>query len=210
MAQERHCYLACQQNGGCYVTIRLAQSARASLAAHHLFSGEWADLLVWQGLEQRNVDYDSVMDRTDPIVRRPVALDLDRGRFIIDELGEQAFVQAVHSEDRPDQIIDILAWSASRPHLYGTYLGYAGLLGGAAVVNPASFVKGPCPIWAMPLAWLQSGLNGCVVLDAELAKPVIARAPGLFQCEDAGHARWLVESGTIAVDKLMVPERTAA
>jgi hypothetical protein len=97
-----------------------------------------------------------------------------------------------------------------QPHRYGRLLGYAGLLGGDAVLNPASFTGSPCPIWATPLAWLQSSLRGCVVLDAGLAAPVLARAPGAFQCKGEDHARWLVESGAVALEKLLVPARAAA
>jgi hypothetical protein len=185
------------------------QTLRAKIAAAYLYADD-ADPSAWLGLSDRNVNYDEVIDRTDPLVLRTVRFDLERGRFAIDELGERAYVQAVHSEDDPDLIIDILAWSATRPHLYGTFFGHAALLGGDAVLNPASFVEAPCPIWTSPLAWLQSSLRGAVVLNAELAAPILARGPGLFQCEDADHARWLVESGAVAVDKLMVPGRTAA
>jgi hypothetical protein len=185
------------------------KSIAATRAAAYLYQDEFADPLVWHGLEYRDVDYDAVLDRIGPVTLRTVTFDLDRGRFAIDPLGEQAFVHLVHAEDAA-QIIDIIAWSAMRPHRYGTYLGHAGLVGADAVLNPASFVDEPCPIWATPLAWLQSNLRGCVVLDAELAAPILARVTGLFQCENADHARWLVESGTITVDRLMVPERTAA
>jgi hypothetical protein len=53
-------------------------------------------------------------------------------------------------------------------------------------------------------------LRGCVVLDANLAAPLVARSPRPFQFESAEQAHWLVESGTIAVEKLLVPRRTAA
>jgi hypothetical protein len=143
-------------------------------------------------------------------VLRGVTFDLDSGRFAIAALGEKAFVQAVHGED-PEQIIDIVAWSAMRPCRFGTFLGNAGLLGSDAVLNPASFLRGePCPIWATPIAWLQSGLRGCVILNSALAAETIAQAPGKFQCEDEHHARWLVESHTISVEKLLVPRRNAA
>lgn len=182
---------------------------RTQVAAAYLYADE-ADPALWRGLSDRNVDYNGVIDRTGPLVLRTVRFDLEWGRFAIDEMGERAYVQAVHSENDPALIIDILSWSATRPHLYGTFFGHAGLLGGDAVLNPASFIQSPCPIWATPLAWLQSGLNGCVILDADLAKPVIARAPGPFQCENEEQAKWLVESGAVPIDRLLVPERRAA
>jgi hypothetical protein len=124
-------------------------------------------------------------------------------------LGERSFIQAISGED-PEQIIDILAWSANSPHRFGTFLGYAALLGADAVLNPASFTESPCPIWASPLAWFRSGLRGCVVLNAALAAPIFARAPGKFQCEDEDHARWLVGTGAVTVENLLVPGRAAA
>jgi hypothetical protein len=184
-------------------------STRAKVAAAYLYADE-ADPSVWRGLSDRSVDYEDIIDRTGPLVLRTVRFDLERGRFAIDELSERAYVQAVHSEDDPDLIIDILAWSARRPHLLGTFFGHAGLLGGDAVLNAASFKEAPCPIWATPLAWLQSSLKGAVVLNPELSSPILAKAPGLFQCESAAHARWLVESNAVVLDKLMVPQRTAA
>lgn len=195
-------------NGGNGINPNL-RFIRAKVAAAYLYQADDCDPLVWQGLEDRGVDYEAVLDRTGPMVLRSVAFDLDLGRFVIDTLGEQAYVHAVHGED-PEQIIDILAWSAMRPHRYGTFFGYSGLLGSDAVVNSASFVEGPCPIWATPLAWLQSDLRGCVVLNAALSARTIAKAPGKFQCEDAAHARWLVESAAIPVEKLLVPRRNAA
>lgn len=187
----------------------MLRSVRAKIAAAYLYEAEDCDPLIWHGLEDRGVDYQSLIDRCGPVVLRTVCFDLDSGRFAIDPLGEQAFVQAVHGDD-PEDVIDILAWSAMRPHRFGTYLGYAGLLGGDAALNPASFLVAPCPIWATPLAWLQSALNGCVVLNAALAAPVIARASGKFQCEDADHCKWLVESGAVPIEKLLVPRRAAA
>lgn len=185
------------------------EAIRSKVAAAYLYQNDDSDPVVWHGLEFRDVDYEAVLDRTGPIVRRSVVFDVELGRFAIDPLGEQAFVQAVHG-DNPEEIVDILAWSAMRPHRYGTFFGYAGLLGADAVLSPASSNESPLPIWATPLAWLQTNLNGCVVLNATLAAPILARASGKFQCEDAEHAHWLVESGAIAVEQLLVPRRTAA
>jgi hypothetical protein len=52
----------------------LAQQARATLAAHHLFNGEWADPILWQGLEQRNVDYDAILETLLVAQSRPADL----------------------------------------------------------------------------------------------------------------------------------------
>jgi hypothetical protein len=123
-----------------------------------------------------------------------------------DELGEPAFIMIVRDVDTLTAI-DFVAWPIRRPDIFGTYFEYAGLLGGDAVINPSSFIEAPCPIWGTPLAWLQSGLRGCVVLNPRLAAPILAQAPGFFQCEDEDHARWLVDEGAVVMNKLMVPAR---
>jgi hypothetical protein len=109
----------------------------------------------------------------------------------------------------PRPVIDLVGWPVRHPEAWGTYFGFAGLLGGDAAVNPASFVDGPCPIWSTPLAWLQADLRGCVVLDPRLAAPILRQAPGPFQCEDVDQAQWLVDTGAIAISELLVPARRA-
>jgi len=192
------------------VKTKNIQTVRAKSAAFYLFQYEDCDPVLWHGLEDRGIDDDVILDRTGPLALRSVVFDLDSRRFNVDPLGEKAYLHIVHSEDDPSRELDIVAWSAQRPNRYGTYFGYAGLLGGDAVLNPASYPDSPCPIWATPMAWLQSGLKGCVVLNAPLAAPIIARAPGMLQCEDVVHARWLVGSGAVVIEKLMVPRRSAA
>jgi hypothetical protein len=179
----------------------------AMLAAAYLYEDDGCDPIVWRGLMERGVNYEAVIDVTGPILLRTCEFNVELGRFLIEKFGEQAFCHAVHGANDPELIIDIVAWSAMRPHRFGSYLGNAGLLGGDAALNPASFIYEPCPIWATPIAWLQSRLRGCVVLSPSLAAPIMVRAPGKFQCEDEIHARWLVEAGVVAVEKLMVPRR---
>jgi hypothetical protein len=166
-------------------------------------------------LEDQGVNYDKIVDGSDGmhlrrIFFRRISIEDYSDLFEIDdELGEPAFVMTVRDVDALTAI-DLVAWPVRRPNVYGTYFEYAGLLGGDAGINPASFIEAPCPIWATPLAWLQGGLRGCVVLNPRLAAPILALAPGFFQCEDEVHARWLVDTGAVAMSKLMVPSGSTA
>ena len=124
-------------------------------------------------LRSQGVNYRAIIDRAGPICLRRIFIEERSGLFEIDdELGEPAFVMAVHAVD-VETVIDLIAWPVMRPEAFGSYFRYAGLLGGDAVVNPASFTEAPCPIWATPLAWLRGDLHGCVVLDPSMAAPIL-------------------------------------
>jgi hypothetical protein len=179
-------------------------------AAINLFDSTEPSRKLETTLKNQGVDYRAIVDRTGPICLRRIAIDEQSWSFEFDEeLGEPGFVMAVHAADG-ESVIDLVGWPVRRPEAWGTYFGFAGLLGGDAAVNPASFVEAPCPIWSTPLALMQSGLNGCVVLNPRLAAPILAEAPGPFQCEDEDQARWLIDSGAVALSELMVPARGAA
>jgi hypothetical protein len=179
-------------------------------AAINLFDSTEPSRKLETTLKAQGVDYRAVADRTGPICLRRITIDDDSWTFEIDEeLGEPGFVMAVHAIDA-ETVIDLVGWPVRHPEAWGTYFGFAGLLGGDAAANPASFFEAPCPIWSTPLALLQSGLNGCVVLNPRLAAPILTEAPGLFQCEDEDQARWLIDTGAIALTELMVPARGAA
>ena len=160
-------------------------------------------------LTSQGINYHAIIDRAGPICLRRIFIEDGSGLFEFDdELGEPAFVMAVHAVDAVT-VIDLIAWPIMRPEAFGSFFGFAGLLGGDAAVNPASFIDEPCPIWSTPLSWLQADLHGCVVLDPRLAAPILRQAPGPFQCEDVDQAQWLVDTGAIAVSELLVPARRA-
>jgi hypothetical protein len=164
-------------------TILPRQRMYALRAAINLFGSEAVRPRLGQLLRDQGIDYSAVMHRTGPVCLRRIVVDDCSCSFEVDEeYGELAFIFAVHDLDA-ESVIDLVAWPIKRPRAFATYLAFAGLLGGDAAINPASFVDGPCPIWASPLSWLQSDLRGCVVLRAEVAAPVLDQAPGKFQCE---------------------------
>ena len=180
-----------------------SQHLRARLAAHNLYqSSDATDCLVWRWLKARGVDYDAVLNIVGPICRASVVFS-DDGLFRYESLGETGFLQVVVDED-DETPLDVLAWSPYEPDRFGTQLGQAGLLGSGNILNPASFCAGPCRLWWDALTWLQAGCQGAVVLDAKLARPVLARAPGPLAAEDADHARDLVSSGAVNIKALLV------
>jgi hypothetical protein len=108
--------------------------------------------------------------------------------------------------------IDVLAFSMREPAKFGTMLGLGGVLGANSVDNPASYAGGqPCRLLRTPLKWLHDGCVGCaVVLDPEIARPALSAAAGDLAAEDEDHARDLVSSGAVHVDRLLVPLLRAA
>jgi len=176
-------------------------------AAINLFGFQEVNPNLDRILKDQGVNYGAVIDRTGPICLRRISIEDESGLYEYDdELGEPGFILAVHAIDA-ETAIDLIAWPIRRPEMFAPHFGYAGLLGGDAAVNPASFVDAPCPIWATPLSWLQADLRGCVVLDPCLGAPILRQAPGPFQCENTDHAKWLVDSGAIAMSELWVPSR---
>jgi hypothetical protein len=191
------------------ISLSPQQRVWALRAAINLFGSEEPNERLEPMLKNQGIDYGKIIDRTGPICLRRISIE-DGSRIfeLDDELGEPAFVLAVH-DVAAETIIDLVAWPIKRPQAFGTYCGYAGLLGGDAAVNPASFIEAPCPIWATALAWLQADICGCVVLDPRSATPVLRQAPGQFQCEDEDHARWLIDTDAVPISELLVPARRA-
>ena len=158
-------------------------------------------------LKGQGVEHKAIVDRTGPLCLRRALID-EATFEIDDDLGEPAFVMAVHDVDALS-VVDLIAWPIWRPEEFATYFGFAGLLGGDAAVNPASFIEAPCPIWATPLAWLQADLRGCVVLNPRLAAPILAsgsRPVPMRRCRACAMAGG---HGAIAVSELLVPARRA-
>ncbi len=159
-------------------------------------------------LKGQGVDHKAIADCIGPLCLRRALID--EATFEIDEdLGEPALAMAVHDVDGLS-VVDLIAWPIWHPGEFATYFGFAAILGADAAVNPTSVIGEPCPIWWTPLSWLQADLRGCVVLNPRLAGPILAAAPGPFQCEGREHAEWLVRGGAVAATNLKVPSARAA
>ena len=135
----------------------------ALIAAHRIFSrADVPDRDLTHYLRRHDVDIDHCINVAGPIVRLAVAFE--HGLFGYDPFGEAAAVVSVRDENA-ERLIDLAAWSLKDPMIFAPFLDHAGLLGGDAVLNPASFHAGPCPIWLTPLDWLQAGCKGAVVSE---------------------------------------------
>lgn len=182
---------------------------RAKMAAHMLYSATEADCLTVQWLNSYDIRLDAITNLVGPVCRHAVTF-FAGGRFEYDPFGEQAFCIVLMGEDAETEL-DILAWSARDPETFGTLLGQAGLAGATAVTNPASYTGGKaCPLWRAPLDWLRAGCEGACVLDLALARPVLARAPGLLLVEDFDHAQELHITGALQARQIVMPEDAAS
>ena len=126
-------------------------------------------------------------------------------------LAEHAFALPVLEPDG-ETPLDVVVCSMDRPPQFACLLKLGGVLGAAAVVNPATYANGErCRLVRTPLRWLQAGIVGhACVLDPARAKPLLDQAPGYLAAEDAMHAQQLVRSGAVELKRLVVPTEVAA
>ena len=175
----------------------------AQLAAHRLFSATGPDFDCWRAIRAEGIDLDHVTNLAGPSVRKLVSFTA-WGGFEFDPLGETGFVMAVHGEDAKT-VIDLAAWSARDPQTFGTFCG-AGVLGLDSLLNPASYVAGPCMLRETPLAWLKGGCQGSAcILNYRAAREAIHKAPGPLTAESIELAESLLRSGIIPARKLVLP-----
>lgn len=178
------------------------QHLDAQMAAFRLFNDAGWDPDCWHAIKAAGVDIDHVTNVAGPIVRTLVSFSHD-GCFEFDNMGAVAFAMAVHDEDA-ETVVDLVAWSALDPATFGTLFG-AGVLGLDCLWNPASYVDGPCKVFASPLAWLKAGCRGTAILDHEAAREAFRRATGPITTENLDHAQRLLRSGIVPAHRLLVP-----
>lgn len=82
-------------------------------------------------------------------------------------------------------VLDVAAWPIHRPEKWARLLGRAVLLGEASL----GIARGgePVPCWRTPLAWLNAGGDGIVILDPASAWLRLRPGPPLL-AEDNAHA----------------------
>lgn len=102
--------------------------------------------------------------------------------------GEPSAIIEMHGPDAA-RVEDFCAWSINRPHEPATLLGRCGVLGAAALANPASFFGGKVlRCWSTPLEWLKANAEGCVLVDKTNARAHFAHERiGRIQVDDAAH-----------------------
>ncbi|MEW5876304.1 MAG: hypothetical protein AB1752_14135 [Candidatus Zixiibacteriota bacterium] len=82
-------------------------------------------------------------------------------------IGTRAIILGVRDEST-SEIIDLLAFPPERPDHWRRRTGLAMFLGEAAV-SRAAFMGEPIDVFPDPLAWLQAGAFGCVILDPTIS-----------------------------------------
>ena len=86
--------------------------------------------------------------------------------------------------------IDLVAWRLHAPDRFASLFGDVLLLGVDRVGNAASYFGGaPLQLYKTPLAWLQAGCRGAVIVDPHGAPMVLRGALGRVAGEDIHHAR---------------------
>jgi len=143
----------------------------------------------------------------------------DRSWFDFDpEGGEAAICEAL--ADDGATVVDLVAWSLTRPDRVVTAVGAAAVLGEAVAANPATgFGGAPLRIFRTPLAWLRARCDGVVILDPTRGGRWLADVPfDTVAAEDEAHALHLdamrrapLERQTIVVPgPRRVPAKVAA
>lgn len=118
-----------------------------------------------------------------------------------------------YAEDA-ETVLDVVAWSLDQPDRFLTLTGAAPALGMAAAANPATYALGfPLRLHRTPLAWLQAGCDGAVILDqAAGGRWLRDLEPPRLAAEDAAHARDLdaMLKAASPMPRIMVPSTRAA
>lgn len=108
--------------------------------------------------------------------------------FTVDQDGTPAAViEALLFDHGREQVTaDYVAWPLTDPESFATAMG---VNDGADVLGPQNMVQrrgSPLLVHRTPLAWLQAGCEGCVLLKPG-ARHWLHRAGGPFIAEDADH-----------------------
>ncbi len=130
------------------------------------------------------------------------SFDLDGGTLsiVIEARGENL-----------DEVLDLVAWPLEKPAKFARLYGRAAVLGGAALIGDG-FDDGPLRVHRTPLAWLQSGCAGVVLLDPARGILVLRDAPGRIAAEDDAHAAELagLMVASLPLARIVVPEGRGA
>lgn len=116
----------------------------------------------------------------------------DRSWFEFDPEGVEAVICEALAADGAT-VVDLVAWSLTRPDRVMTAAGAAAVLGEAVAANPATgFGGAPLRIFQTPLAWLRARCDGVVILDPMRAGRWLLDLPfDTVAAEDQAHARQL-------------------
>lgn len=119
----------------------------------------------------------------------------EKGRFEFAEPGgRRVFPAAIIEAFGRDRqtTVDLVAWPLDRPSDVLSMFGTCSLLGVANVYAATSYTFGqPLRVHRTPLAWLQAGGHGVVVVNAQMAARDLLDAPGRICGEDRRHSEQL-------------------
>lgn len=113
----------------------------------------------------------------------------DRHWFDFDPDGVEAVVIEARGADSVE-VVDLVAWLPANPGRWWTVLGAATVLGEAFAASPTSgFGGAPLRLHRTPLAWLQAGCDGAVILDPNRGgRWLMDLDHAAIAAEDADHA----------------------
>ena len=178
-------------------------AARAELVArgdpHHW----WLDYIRSQRLDV------PIIARFAGMIAVTACLFYDHGRFDFAllrdrEASASAVIEALGVDAATT--IDLIAWPLDAPDRFARLFGDALLLGFDRVTNPASYFGGAhLQLYKTPLAWLQAGCNGAVIIDPHGAPLVLRGALGRVAGEDIHHARAIQKLTQLPPQRVLAP-----
>ena len=183
-------------------------AARAELVArgdpHHW----WTDYIRGQALDVPTVA------RFAGMIAVTACVFYDHGRFDFavprDREAEAAAVIEAIGVDAATTI-DLVAWPLEAPDRFCSLFGDVLLLGIDRVGNAATYFGGThLQIFKTPLAWLQAGCRGAVIIEPYGASPVLRGALGRVAGEDIHHARAIQKLTQLPPQRVLAPLRRRA
>ena len=183
-------------------------AARAELVARGDPHQWWLDYIREQRLDVPTVS------RFAGLIAVTACVFYDHGRFDFTypkerEAEPAAVIEALGVDAATP--VDLIAWPLHAPDRFASLFGDALLLGIDRVGNAASYFGGqPLQLYRTPLAWLQAGCRGSVIIDPHGAPLVLRGALGRVAGEDIDHARAIQKLTELPPQRVLAPLRRRA
>ncbi len=183
--------------------------ARADALAHWETSPAWFGFLRANDLDPRELE-----PFAGTIGVAPCRFTPPPRRFRFDPDGAPAaFFEVLGIEDGEMIAVDLVAFDAAHPTIFGTLEGCGVMLGADQIENPSSYLGGrPLLVHRTPLSWLLAGCQGIVVLDERRGGARLAGALGNLAGEDEEHARQIarITAGMFSPRRIVFPRASAS
>ena len=109
-----------------------------------------------------------------------------------------------------ETVVDVVAWPVEQPAHWWTLSGFASALGMAHAANAATYsFGGALHLHRTPLAWLQAGCDGAVILDPATGARWLLDLPApRIATEDDAHAREIMRARQALTERqtIVVPQ----